>query len=233
MTKYIVLTGGSRGIGEATIKLFTEAGWQAVNLSRTPCKIPGVKNFTVDLSEPELVEKMEKQLKDAVPNATTICLVHNAGCQAKDTVEDVSLAEIRRTFNVNVVSSSLLNKMFIPLMKPGSSVLYLGSMLADRGVPGNASYIMSKHAVLGLMRATCQDLVGRKITTCCICPGLVDTKLLKDSMSDELVQHLLNTYVIGQRLIDPSEIAQVIFDCAHSAVINGAIVPANLGLVAS
>jgi NAD(P)-dependent dehydrogenase (short-subunit alcohol dehydrogenase family) len=106
-------------------------------------------------------------------------------------------------------------------------------MLADRGVPGNASYIMSKHAVLGLMRATCQDLIGKSISTCCICPGLVNTQLLKDSMSDELVAHLLDTYVVGKRLINPSEIAKVIHNCATSPIINGAIVPANLGLVAS
>lgn len=233
MTKTIVLTGGSRGIGEATLKLFTEEGWKGINISRTSCKIPGVKSFSIDLSIPENIEQNAKQLLEAVNEPSQLCLVHNAGYQTKDTVMDLSLDEIRHTMNVNVVSSSLLNKLLIPRMKPGSAILYLGSMLADRGVPGNASYTLSKHAVLGLMRSTCQDLVGKNITTCCICPGLVNTQLLKESMSDQLVQHLLDTYVIGKRLIQPSEIAKVIFNCANSPVINGAIVPANLGLVAS
>lgn len=233
MSQCLVLTGGSRGIGEATISHFRKNGWDAINLSRNPCKVPGVKNLRIDLSIPENVDQIANELKSLVKNADKICLVHNAGFQTKDTVETITLDALRETLNINVISSSLINKIIIPEMKPGSTIVYLGSMLADRGVPGNASYIMSKHAVLGLMRSTCQDLVGKNISTCCICPGLVNTQLLKDSMDDDFIKHLLDTYVIGKRLIDPAEVAKVIYDCAHSPIINGAIVPVNLGLVAN
>lgn len=233
MTKYLVITGGSRGIGEATISHFSEQGWKVINISRNPCTLPNVKNFSIDLSVPENITKFANHLSDAVKDATSITLVHNAGFQTKDTIETIDLNELIHTLNINVISSTLLNKIFIPHMKPGSSIIYLGSMLAERGVPGNASYIISKHAVLGAMRATCQDLYGKEISTCCICPGLVETQLLRKSMDDEMITFLLDNYIIGKRLINPSEIAKVIHSCAVSPAINGSIIPVNLGIVAS
>jgi short-subunit dehydrogenase len=122
MTKYLVITGGSRGIGEATVAQFVEDQWKVINISRTPCKIPGVTNFSVDLANPENIEKIAPQLNESIKDASTICLVHNAGFQTKDTVECLELKYIKETFNVNVISSSLLNKIIIPKMKPGSSI---------------------------------------------------------------------------------------------------------------
>lgn len=233
MTKYLVLTGGNRGMGKATITQFTQNNWKAINISRLPCDVPGVVNITADLAFPQELEKISDQLLTAVKGAEKICLIHNAAFQIGDTVSDVTLENLMLTLNVNLISSTVLNKILIPAMKPGSSILYMGSMLADKGVPGNTSYIVSKHAVLGLMRSTCQDLGERKITTCCICPGLVDTKLLHDSMSSELIDYVLDAHVVGKRLIDPTEISNVLFACANAPVLNGALIPANLGLIAS
>ncbi len=233
MTKYLVITGGSRGIGKATIAHFIEEQWKVVNISRNPCTLPGVKNISIDLSKPEHVTQFADRLTESVEGASTIALVHNAGYQTKDTVESIELNDLIETLNINVISSSLLNKIFIPLMSPGSAIIYLGSMLAERGVPGNASYIVSKHAVLGLMRATCQDLYGKGISTVCICPGLVETELLRKSMDDDMIKYLLDNYIIGKRLINPSEIAKVIHSCVASPAINGSIIPVNLGVIAS
>jgi NAD(P)-dependent dehydrogenase (short-subunit alcohol dehydrogenase family) len=233
MTKYLVITGGSGGIGRATITHFLQNNWSAINISDSLCDIPGVINFQIDLTEPEALFKFKDKLCSIVNNASTICLAHNAGFKVCDSIESISANDLRAVLNVNVISSILLNQILIPLMKPGSSILYTGSMLSDRGAPATASYSISKHAVLGLMRSTCQDLVGRGITTCCICPGIADTKLTHDTMDADLISHLLDTYVIGKRLIKPEEIAQVIYFCANSPVLNGALIPANLGLVAS
>lgn len=233
MNHYLVITGGSRGIGEATIKQFTEHQWKVINISRNACLVPGVKNFSIDLSKPEHIERFATPLAESVADADCIVVVYNAGFQIKDTVLSMTLEGLIETLNINVISSSMLNKIFIPLMPPGSSIVYLGSMLAERGVPGNSSYIISKHAVLGLMRATCQDLNGKHISTCCICPGLVETQLLHNSMDGDMIKYLLDNYIIGKRLIKPAEVAKVIYSCATSPAINGSIIPINFGIVAS
>lgn len=232
MSPYLVITGANRGIGEMTASHFIQNKWSVINISRLPCSIPGVLNIYGDLSTPEALKGLANELDSHLKNASSICLVHNAVFQTGDTVETVTLNDLEHTLNVNLVSSVVLNQMIIPVMKPGSSILYMGSMLADRGVPKNTSYIISKHAVLGLMRSTCQDLMGRDISTCCICPGLVDTDLLRNSMDKDLIDYVLDTHVVGKRLINPMEIAKVLYACATNPVMNGALVPTNLGLVA-
>ena len=60
------------------------------------------------------------------------------------------------------------------------SIIYIGSTLSEKGVANSCSYVTSKHAVVGLMRSTTQDLVGKGIHTACICPGFTDTEMLKN-----------------------------------------------------
>ncbi len=86
-----------------------------------------------------------------------------------DTTED---ADLLRVLSVNVMGINALNRTLLSLMPKGSSVLYVGSTLSEKAVAGAYSYIVSKHAQLGMMRATCQDLMGREIHTALICPRL-------------------------------------------------------------
>lgn len=232
MSKYLVITGGSRGIGEKTIRCFQKNGWLAVNISRSASTIPDVINRKIDLSSLQEIEKNSAVLLDSVKNATQLCLVHNAAFYKRDQIDSLDIEDLQHTLQINVVSATALNKLFIPLMKPGSSIIYLGSTLAVKAVPGSASYIISKHAIVGLMKATCQDLIAKNIHTCCICPGLVDTQLLKETMDSEMVDYLVNNVIIGKRLIEPEEIANLIYYCSTTNLINGATLQANLGQVA-
>lgn len=232
MAKYLIITGGSRGIGKTTIACFQQHGWKAINISRSPCSIANVIDVNIDLSLTKKIANYSSQLQELVNEATQICLVHNAAFYKRDSIGSLSLDDLETTLQTNVVASIALNKIFLPTMSSGSSIIYIGSTLAVKAVPGSASYIISKHATVGLMKATCQDLIGKNIHTCCICPGLVDTQLLKETMDTETLDYLLSHVVIGKRLIDPEEIANVIHFCSSNSVINGVVLQANLGQVA-
>lgn len=232
MSNYLVITGGSRGIGEQTIATFQKQGWKVINISRTPSPYPNLINFPLDLALTKEIESHTAALQDLVKEADKLCLVHNAAHYKLDSIPSLSIDDMLRTVNINVIAPAALNKIFIPLMRPGSSIIYLGSTLSEKAVPGSASYIVSKHAIIGLMRATCQDLIGTDIHTCCVCPGLVETKLLRDNIDEATIQMLLETKVVAHRLIEPKEIADVIHFCANSPVINGTTLAANLGQIA-
>jgi NAD(P)-dependent dehydrogenase (short-subunit alcohol dehydrogenase family) len=232
MSNYLVITGGSRGIGEKTIARFLQQGWKIVNLSRTACTLPEVINFSVDLSSATQIEQHADKLQQVLNNATKICLVHNAAFYKRDSADAMSLNDLQHTFAVNLFASVALNQIIIPLMKPNSSIIYIGSTLAEKAVPNAASYVISKHAIVGLMRVTCQDLKDKQIRSCCICPGLTDTKMLSETMDNNTISYLLENIVIGKRLIDPEEIAEVIHFCASNATINGITLHANLGQLA-
>lgn len=229
--KILIITGGSRGIGEKVILTFLENGWKVINISRTPCQIKSVINFSLDLSSSKNIENDSEKLRYLLDKNSIISLVHNAGFYKKDSISTILIDDLQTTLEVNVISPILLNQIFLPRMLTGSSILYIGSTLAEIAVPNSASYVISKHAVKGLMKSTCQDLAGRGVQTCCINPGLVNTVLLKDTMSQDKIDALVNTKIMDKRLIEPEEIAKIIYFCTTTPTLNGSTIDANLGQI--
>ncbi len=230
MTNYLVITGASAGIGLATAALFLEKGFAVVNLARRPCPLPQVQNFQVDLTDSSVWAALTAPLQQAVAAADRIILIHNAALLLADTVETVGAEALRAMLEVNLVAPTILNRICLPLMQPGSAIIYVGSTLAEKGVPGQLSYVTSKHGQVGLMRATCQDLMGKQIHTACVCPGLTDTAMLRErSGHDETVLDFFRNMSAENRLVRPDEIAAVLYFAAMNAVVNGAVLHANLG----
>jgi NAD(P)-dependent dehydrogenase (short-subunit alcohol dehydrogenase family) len=117
-------------------------------------------------------------------------------------------------------------------MGTGSSILYVGSTLSEKAVANTASYVTSKHAVVGLMRATTQDLIGEKIHSAAVCPGFTATEMLLTHLGDnDEVRAFLEGMSAFHRLIEPKEIAKTLLFCAQNPVINGSVIHANLGQV--
>lgn len=232
MSKLLVISGASRGIGKSTAQLFQASCYKVINLSRSPANLEGVLDVSADLSEPRWINHVRDELSNRLEGIDEIALVHNAGVLVKDKVGELPQEQLRRVLEVNVVASSMLNDLLIPRMPSGSSIIYLGSTLSEKAVPGTASYVTSKHAVVGLMRSTCQDLAGTGIHTACICPGFTDTEMLRDNIGDdpEVLEAIagMQTY---NRLVEPEEIAQAIFSVSQQPVFNGAVLHTNLGQV--
>ena len=233
MEKILVITGGSRGIGKATIEVYKEKAWKVINISRTPCDIPGVENFKVDLSKPDWVIKFQDDVKNTILTAEKISLVHNASIFNQDNITSLPAESLREVLEFNLISAQALNGIVIPIMRPGSSIIYIGSTLSEIGVSGRASYVISKHAIVGMMRATCQDLQGKDISTCCVCPGFVNTTMLTEQVNKKKLDALVKDKVSAGRLIEPQEIAELIYFCATHPIVNGSVLHANLGQISN
>lgn len=230
MSEGLVITGASKGIGLATARRFLARGARVVNLSRTPCALEGVLNLAVDLSQPGFERGVEAPLLAAVADCERLVLVHNACMLELDSADAGPPEVLRRSLEVQLVAPAVLNRLLISRMRPGSSVLYVGSTLSEKAVPGVFSYVVAKHALVGMMRATCQDLLGRGIHTVCICPGVTDTETLRKRVAgDEAVLEALRSMTGEGRLIEPEEIAQVLAFAADHPVLNGSVLHANLG----
>jgi NAD(P)-dependent dehydrogenase (short-subunit alcohol dehydrogenase family) len=200
-----------------------------VNISRTNSLVPGVRNINIDFSAPESLEKFALPLQSALDGAEKLCLVHNAAIFNNDRIGSLTTDNLCNVLNVNLVSAVALNNIFIPKMKIGSSIVYIGSTLSEQAVPNRASYVISKHAVIGLMRSTCQDLADEGIHSCCICPGFVNTRMLTTAVDKNILEALIKSKVIAKRLIEPEEIADFIYFCALHPIVNGSLLHANLG----
>jgi NAD(P)-dependent dehydrogenase (short-subunit alcohol dehydrogenase family) len=226
----LIVTGASSGIGLAIAGRFAADGWRVLNLSRHPCPDPAVENLRCDLAIPGGADILESPLRARLADTGRVCLVHNASVMQFNRIDSLESADLRRDLELNLVAPAALNRICIPLMQAGSSVIYIGSTLAEKAVSGVAGYVIAKHGLAGMMRATCQDLAGRGIHSCMICPGFTDTPLLRSVIGGDPDSLASFTALSAfDRLIDPAEIADAVAFAARSPVINGALIHANLG----
>ncbi len=228
--KTAIITGASVGIGKAAAARFIADGYSVYNLSRRACDVEGVNNIACDLADESAIAAALDTLREAVDNSDSVALVHNACQMRKDSAQGCASEDLHAVLQTNVVAANSLNQVLLPLLPNGSSVLYIGSTLSEKAVGGSFSYVISKHAVVGMMRATCQDLMGRGVHTACICPGFTDTEMLRSHLGNDpaVIDSIagLNSF---NRLIDPDEIACLIVYAHNNPVINGSVIHAHLG----
>ncbi len=227
---HLVITGASAGIGAATAELFQKHGFDIVNLSRRPCSVAGVTNITCDLSQPDFIAAIQDDLNHAIEGSKQITLVHNAAVLINDNIASTDSEQLRRVFEINIIAANTLNQFMIPHMQASSSILYVGSTLGEKAVPNSFSYATSKHAVIGMMRATCQDLAGTGVHTACINPGFTNTEMLREHVPADVMPQIAAMSAF-ERLIEPAEIANALLFAAQNSVLNGAAINANLGQI--
>ena len=228
--KCLVITGAGAGIGLHTAKRFLDEGFTVINLSRRRCPLEAVHHINCDLSQPGFIESIAPQVTPLLQEADAVVLIHNAARMENDSAVETPSNSFREVLEVNVVAPNSLNYFAIPYMKPGSSILYVGSTLSEKAVPGSYSYVVSKHAGVGMMRATTQDLAGRSIHTACICPGFTDTEMLRAHVAPEDLD-AIGARTAFDRLVESGEIAECLFWASAHPVINGSVIHANLGQI--
>ena len=227
--KLAIVTGASAGIGLAAAERFLDNGYRVVNLSRRPCPLAAVTHIRCDLAT-DFADEISPTLVPICESADQIALVHNASRLANDTATETPSDALRTVLDINVVAINTLNRLVLPHMGAGSSVLFVGSTLSEKAVPGSFSYVVSKHAQIGMMRACCQDFAGSGIHTACICPGFTDTEMLREHVPADAMDTVRGMSAFN-RLIEPGEIADALLWAAASPVINGSVIHANLGQV--
>jgi len=97
MSKVLLITGASKGIGLATAKHFSNAGYQLVNLSRSPCELEGAVNLKIDLLASNWLSEFSDQILSAVGSPEQLVLVHNAAMMTKETVSDIEAQTLRNS----------------------------------------------------------------------------------------------------------------------------------------
>lgn len=223
----LFVTGGSSGIGLSICTYYLEKGWRVVSLSRTQPPLDDCIHIEIDLTKDNFEEEKIRNILNECKDK--ISLVHNAARHEADTALEPDLTYLDDLFKISISSVAKLNSIFADYLHEGSSILYVGSTLSELGVPGNFSYITIKHAVIGMMRATQQDMSKQKVHTCCICPGVTATKMATDSgkFTDNFFQERIS---LG-RYVETEEIAALTFFCSENPSLNGSVIHANLGQI--
>lgn len=227
--KLAIITGATRGIGAAAASTFQKNNWQVICLSRKKPQDDTIKHVQVDLADFDIKE-IESSLITDLQHAEVISFIHCAGITASDSIENIEEKDLKMMMAVNVFSAIKLIHFLIPFMKENSSAVLVGSTLSYIGVPTTCSYIISKHALVGLMRSMTQDLAYKKIHACCVCPGFTDTEMLQElAQSRNCNVNDFRGIQLFNRFIQPQEIADLIYFCSQNPIVNGGVIQANMG----
>ncbi|WP_312620788.1 SDR family NAD(P)-dependent oxidoreductase, partial [Agrobacterium pusense] len=163
---YMLLTGASRGIGHATVKLFQEKGWRILTVSRQPfseeCRWPSAResHIQADLEDLSRVEDLADEVRSRLPEGKLAALVNNAGISPKGEggsrlgVMDTTADIWTRVLNVNLVSTALLARALLPELEAAKgSIVNVTSIVGSRVHPfAGVAYATSKAALAALTR---------------------------------------------------------------------------------
>jgi len=191
MSKRILITGASRGIGRAIAEKLAAPdvtlllhGRDTVALAET-CKAvqsqcAGVIKLIHDLA----TEKGVSSLISQVGNDPLDVLVNNAGIAVVKPFREVTSDEWKQTIGVNVTAPFLLMQRFVCQMPPGSSVVNILSIAAKTGFSGWSAYCMSKFALEGFSQSVREELREHRIRVLNIYPAATNTEIWEDVAGD-------------------------------------------------
>jgi len=206
------ITGATHGIGRATAFALGRAGYAVGVCARTAGKVDALvaelrrEGFAAaggaaDVSQPEPVSRVVEQISGALGEIGL--LVNNAGVLIARPFEELTLEEWDTTMATNVRSLFVVTRAVLPGMRRRGegTVVNVASLAARNGFAGGAAYTASKHAVLGFARSLMLEVRKEGIRVITICPGSVDTGMLRD-------QPMLKSN--PQRILQPEDVAQAI-----------------------
>lgn len=191
MSKTALITGASRGIGEAIALKLAEEGWRLVLTARDAAKLSEVKATCEERGAAVLTVLAdvsdEGEVLELFAKAGEIdLLVNNAGVGIFGALIEVSLEEWRKVQQINVEGAFLCLREAMKGMKErgGGRIINISSVVGVKGYPNQGAYGASKHALLGMTKAAIEEGRDSNIHVHAICPGGVATDMVKQSRPD-------------------------------------------------
>jgi len=215
---HVVVTGGGRGIGAATARLFKEQGYRVTLMARSRNQIEtladeiGAYAVRVDVGDPASVEAA------FMAAGPVDILVNNAGMVRTSRVMKTDVRVWEEHLKVNLTGSFLCALKVLPGMvsRGRGRIINVASIAAVRGLPYLAAYCASKHGLIGFTRALATEVGSKGVKVHALCPGYVDTTMTKEACeyiaerSDRTeleARAYLEKQNAGGRLLTPEEVA--------------------------
>ena len=230
MSRVVLVTGGSRGIGLACARRFAAAGDKvAVTFVSTPPPddLWGVK---CDVTDSAQVDAAFKEIEEKF--GPVEILVSNAGITKDTLLLRMSEADFVSVLDANLTGAFRVAKRAAQgmLRARRGRIILLSSVVGLLGSAGQANYAASKAGLVGFARSLARELGSRSITVNVVAPGPVETDMTA-SLGEERLRQLTDAVPLG-RMASPDEIAGVVEFLAgdSAAYITGAVIPVDGGL---
>jgi meso-butanediol dehydrogenase / (S,S)-butanediol dehydrogenase / diacetyl reductase len=240
--KTAIITGGGSGIGLATARTFCKEGAKVILFGRQKEKLVSAAN---ELGESALIvqgdmtknDDLDHLINNTLNNFKGIdILVNSAGLFNGAPLHEISDSQWDKMMDINIRSIFQLSRRVLPIMmdQKSGSIIHISSILGLIAVPEVAAYNVSKGALNQFSRSIAVEYGSYGIRSNSICPGLIETDMTADLMSDaSLMQEWSKEYPIG-RFGKPEDVASACLFLAsdESSFITGTVLPVDGGFTA-
>ena len=234
MERVVLITGGNRGIGLATAKVFAAKGNKvAITYRDTPpdgMEDFGIHSYSCDVTNEEHINKTFKEVEETL--GTVEILIANAGITRDSLAARTSDADFSEVLDTNLTGAFRTAKKALRGMMKNrwGRVIFVSSLSGRIGQIGQSSYAASKAALVGLSRSLAKEYASRDITVNVVAPGAIKTDML-EKLSEDQINEYIKSIPLG-RLGKPEEIGEIIafLSSEHASYITGSVIPVDGGL---
>lgn len=215
LDKNVIITGGSAGIGLATVKTFIEKGANVLITGRNTDTLraasesinsPKLKTLSSDTSKLADISRLAETV--AASGNKVDVLVLNAGIAKQYSIEDTTEEVFDDLYNINVKGLFFTLQKLIPHLSEGASVVLISSGVSVSGYAQMGAYAATKSAVDAIARTAATELADRKIRVNVVAPGLTDTPMNQQTPPD--IKNAIAAAVPLKRIGQAEEIANAI-----------------------
>lgn len=228
-SKVVIITGASGGIGKEIVLSLFEAGYHIVVIDINQYEIDNmisaynsskIMGFNCDITNEAKIINIFAQIYDKYKRIDG--LVNNAGMQYVSNIELFPTSRFRQMIDLMLTAPFIATKHVLPHMKEKmfGRIINMASINGLVGFSGKSAYNSAKHGLIGLTRASALETATFGITVNAVCPGYVDTDLVRNQLSEiaevrgisteEVLSEVIYPLVPQKRLLNPKEIAHVV-----------------------
>lgn len=243
MTKYALVTGGSRGLGRAICLRLAKMGIPVIInyqsnqnaaqevLETIQAEGGSAELLKFDVSRQQEVEDVLEQWEQKHPEDYIAYLVNNAGIRRDNVMFMMPEDDWHSVLDTSVNGLFYVTRHLLPKMmmrRHGGRIVNMSSLSGVKGLPGQTNYCAAKAAVIGATKALAQETAARNVTVNAVAPGFIETDMTKDLPKDEMTKMI----PMG-RFGKAEEVAALVgFLCSDEAsYITGEVININGGLL--
>ena len=234
--KNAIVTGATKGIGLAIAKMLLKAGYHVVatyahdEMSAAKCReelsaiVPNFDIIKADQSNKAAMREFASTMRE---RGHIDCIVCNAGCTLRCSLQEITDDAWERTMQVNLNSSLYLIRDLYDLIPDNSRIIFIGSLMGIHPHGTSLAYGVSKAATHALALNLVKSFEGSGTTVNAIAPGFVETEW-QASKPEEIRQNIYAKSAI-KRFATPDEVADAVRFCIDNAFANGSIIELSGG----
>lgn len=239
--KIAVVTGGSRGIGKEIVRSLAREGYDvAFNYINGREGAEQLHQEVLELGVKCLIAKMDVCDSDSVNEFFSLVdrelgeinlLVNNAGITRDGLLASLSITDITRVIQTNLIGTLLCTQQVIPSMMRHrkGAIVNISSVAAQKPGKGQSNYAAAKGGIESFTRALAVELAPRNIRVNAVAPGIVNTEMSQELINGNASE--IHDRLLVKRYAEPEEIAAAVLFLANSnSYITGEILPINGGL---